>query len=90
MFTLVLESSRKPTARFSKLSAMQMLHNKFEQKALLKEKELELKKIELELQARKLDQEEAAQKLEQEEKKRRLDLEMEERRTMLELLKKHL
>ena len=54
---------------------MQMLYNKLERKALLKEKELELKKLELELQVRKLDQEEAAQKLEQEEKKRRLDLE---------------
>ena len=77
-------------ARLTKLLAVQMLEKKFERKAQLKEKELDLRRMELELQSRKLDQEEAARKQEQEEKKKRLELELEERRTMLELLKKHL
>lgn len=69
--------------RTSKLSALEVLEKKFEKKAELKEKELDLWKKELELQERKLISEE-------EERKKRVELELEERRTMMELLKKHL
>ena len=70
------------------LSTAELLHEKFKSKANMKEKELEVKKMELELQQKKW-------RLEEEERKKRLELdteemrlEAEERRAMIELLKK--
>ena len=77
---LVGESS-KCTA--SKISAIEMLKKKYDKKAELKEKEIELRRIELQLKKRKMENEE-------EERKKRVELELEERRAMLELLRKHL
>ena len=78
---IIIDGYRR--SRSSKLSAMEILQQKFEKKAELKERELELRKKELELQERKLISEE-------EERKKRVDLELEERRAMMQLLKKHL
>lgn len=70
---------KKVKQRASKLSAMQMLSEKYEKKAELKQKELEIRKLELDLQKRKFEEE-------TEERKMRFTMEMEERRMMLELL----
>lgn len=59
-----------------------MLEKKYERKAVLKEKELELRKMELELQQRKWE-------MEEKERNQRLDLDAEERRAFIELIKKH-
>ena len=71
-----------------RLTTTELLQEKFTSKAALKEKELEVKKMELELQQKKW-------QVEEEERKKRLDmdtermrLEAEERRAMIELLKK--
>lgn len=76
--------------RASKVAVMDLLREKYERKASLKEKELELKKMELQLQERKL-------VLEEEERRKKIELdaerqkfEAEERRTLLELLKKNM
>lgn len=70
---------KKVKQRGSKLSAVQMLSDKYEKKAELKQKELEIRKLELDLQKRKFEEE-------TEERKMRFTMEMEERRMMLELL----
>ena len=64
--------------KLTKHSAVEMLENKFQQKAELKEKALELKRFELELKKKKLEIEEAKQKEEEEERKLRLKMELEE------------
>ena len=58
-----------------------MLADKYDQKAILKEKEIELKKMELQFQVQKFEKE-------SEERKLRLELEMQERRAMLDILNK--
>ena len=70
---------KKVKQRASKLSAVQMLSDKYKRKAELKQKELEIRKMELDLQKRKFEEE-------TEERKMRFKMEMEERRMMLELL----
>ena len=60
-----------------------MLENKYEKKAALKEKELQLRRMELELQQRKWE-------MEEKERKQRLDLDAEERRAFIDLIKKHI
>ncbi|XP_068758203.1 MAP7 domain-containing protein 2-like [Montipora capricornis] len=67
--------------RVGKLSAVEMLAEKYDQKAILKEKEIELKKMELQFQVQKFEQE-------SEERKLRLELEMQERRAMLDIVNK--
>ena len=66
--------------RATRLSAVQMLEQKNERKADLKERELKLKSEELQLQKKKFEQEAA-------ERKERLKLELEERRMFLQILK---
>ena len=72
------------TKKYSKVSAVEVIRDKYERKA-------ELKKLELEMQKRRLDMEEQERKqrweLEQEE--RSLELESEERRAYINLLTKH-
>ena len=70
---------KKVKQRASKLSAVQMVSDKYEKRAELKQKELEIRKLELDLQKRKFEEE-------SEERKMRFTMEMEERRMMLELL----
>lgn len=70
----------KVQRRASKLSAMEMLANKYNQKAELKDRELEIRKMELEFQQKKFE-------AEVEERKVKLQLELKERQTMLALLK---
>ena len=65
--------------RASKLSAVEILTQKYAQKAEYKEKELEVRKQELEFQQKN-----------KEERKAKLELEFEERRAMLALLKDRL
>ena len=72
---------KKLKKKASKLSAVEMLSQKYQQKAELKEKELEVRKMEIELQKRKFEEE-------SEERKIRFKLEMEERKVMLEMLQK--
>ena len=48
--------------RASKLSVIDLLESKFEKKAELKTKELEIRKLELDLKRRKMDQEEEERK----------------------------
>ena len=86
---ILFSGKTSKAGRLTKLSAVQILQEKFEHKAQLIEQEQELRRVELELQSRNLDQEEAACNQEQEERKR-LELELDEWRTMLQLLKKHL
>lgn len=62
-------------------NSLEIFAAKFEQKARLKEKELELRKEELELQKRKWE-------LEEEERKHRMKLESDERRAFIELILK--
>jgi hypothetical protein len=69
---------KKVKQRASKLSAVQMLSGKYESKAELKQKELQIRKMELDLQKRKFEK--------TEERKMRFKMEMEERRMTLELL----
>ena len=66
--------------RANHLSAVQMLEQKNERKADLKERELKLKSEELQLQKKKFEQEAA-------ERNERLKLELEERRMFLQILK---
>ena len=74
--------------RASKLSVIDLLETKFERKAQLKEKELEIRKMELELQKRKMDQDEEERKRAQEERQKRFELELAEKKSMLELIQK--
>ncbi|XP_078377980.1 uncharacterized protein LOC144661147 [Oculina patagonica] len=74
---------KKIQHRATKQSAMEMLANKYNQKAELKEKELELRKMELEFQQKKYE-------AEAEERKAKIHLELEERKAMLALLKDRL
>ena len=73
---------RKKQQRASKLTALQMLSDKYQQKAELKEKELNLRRMELEFEKEKYN-------AEAEERKAKLQLELEERRAYLALLQKH-
>ena len=73
---------RKKQQRASKLTALQMLSDKYQQKAELKEKELNLRRMELEFEKEKYN-------AEAEERKAKLQLELEERRAYLVLLQKH-
>ena len=73
---------RKKQQRASKLTALQMLSDKYQQKAELKEKELNLRRMELEFEKEKYN-------AEAEERKAKLRLELEERRAYLALLQKH-
>ncbi|XP_068739798.1 uncharacterized protein [Montipora capricornis] len=66
--------------RVTRLSAVQMLEQKNERRADLKERELKLKAEELQLQNKKFEQEAA-------ERNERLKLELEERRMFLQILK---
>ncbi|KAK3746109.1 hypothetical protein QZH41_015522 [Actinostola sp. cb2023] len=74
---------RAPRKRASRLSAIQMLENKYEKKADFKERELEQRKLEFELQKRKYEEEAL-------ERKEKMKLELEERRVFLSLLKEKL
>lgn len=71
---------KKLRQRASKLTAMDMLATKYSQKAELKDRELEIRKLELEFQRKKFE-------VEAEERKVKLELELEERKVMLALLK---
>lgn len=62
-------------------NTVELFAEKFQQKMLLKENELELKKMELELQHKKLAVEKA-------ERKQRMQIEAEERRVFFYLIKK--
>ena len=73
------KKSRKKK-RASKLTALEMLEEKNKQKAVLKEKELEQRRLELEFQKRKYEDE-------AKERKERLNQELEERRLLFALLK---
>ena len=66
--------------RATRLPVVQMLEQKNERKADLKERELKLKSEELQLQKKKFEQEAA-------ERKERLKLELEERTMFLQILK---
>ena len=70
----------KKKKRASKLTALEMLEEKNKQKADLKEKELEQRRLELEFQKRKYE-------YEAKERKERLNQELEERRLLFALLK---
>ena len=70
--------SRKPRKRASRLSVMNMLEEKYDRKASLKEQELKQRMLEFEKHKFEI---EAA------ERKERLDLELEEKRMMLSVLK---
>ncbi|XP_022806465.1 stress response protein NST1-like [Stylophora pistillata] len=71
---------QKNKKRASKLTALEMLEEINKQKAVLKEKELEQRRLELEFQKRKYEDE-------AKERKERLDQELEERRLLFALLK---
>ena len=72
---------KKKTKRHcSKLSAMEMLVNKYSQKAEFEKEELDVRRMELEFSKEKY----AAQ---EEERRARVELEIEERRALLSLLK---
>ena len=60
-------------------NTVELFAEKFQQKMLLKEKELELKKMEIELQQKKWAVEEA-------ERKQRMQIEAEERRVLFDLI----
>ena len=82
-------NSKCEARRLTKFSAIDMLNKRFCKKAELKERDRELKKMELVLLARKLDVEEIKMKRdEEEERKLRLNMELEERKSTLEFLKK--
>ena len=66
--------------KLSLKTTVDLFQAKFERKAELKEKELELRRMELEFQRRKWE-------LEEEERKQKLQLDAEERRAFIELLK---
>lgn len=66
--------------RLSLKTTADLFRAKFERKAELKEKELELRRMELEFQRRKWE-------LEEEERKQKLQLDAEERRALIDLLK---
>ena len=74
--------------RASKLSVMEMLEQKMQKKSELKERELEIRQMELELQKKKMDNEERERKTLEEERQKRMELEFAERRAMLELIQK--
>jgi len=80
IFTSSSGPKGKVQHRASKLRAMEMLANKYNQKAELKDRELEIRKMELEFQQKKFE-------AEVEQRKANLQLELEERQTMLALLK---
>ena len=63
----------------SKLSAMEMLNQKYERKAELKDKELEVRKMEIDLQKRKFEEESEGRNI-------RFKMEMDERKLMLKML----
>ena len=74
---------KKVQKRASKLSAVEMLAQKYAQKAAFKKDELELRRQELEFAKQKYNDE-------LEEKKARAELELEEKRAYLEVLKNRL
>ena len=76
----IISVSRKPRKRASRLSVMNMLEEKYDRKASLKEQELKQRMLEFEFEKQKFEIEAA-------EWKERLDLELEEKRMMLSLLK---
>ena len=82
---------RKKPQRASKLTPLQMLSDKYQQKAELKEKELNLRRMELEFEKEYNAEAEERKKYnaEAEERKAKLQLELEERRAYLALLQKH-
>ena len=63
----------------SKLDVVEMLSKKYQRKAGLQEKELELRKLELDLNIRK-------HEMEVNERQQRLEVELQERKTMLPLM----
>ena len=79
-FIFKVKLQHAPQKRASRLSAIQMLQDKYERKADFKERELEQRKSEFELQKRKYEEEAL-------EHKEKLKLELEERRLFLSLLK---
>ena len=76
----IISVSRKPRKRASRLSVMNMLEEKYDRKASLKEQELKQRMLEFEFEKQKFEIEAA-------ERKERLDLELEEKRMMSSLLK---
>ena len=85
MMTCVIIIGKK---RASKLSAIEMLGEKFEKKAELRKIELELKKRELELKEIQMDREHEERKKLEEERKSRMEYEFKERNAFLELIQK--
>ena len=73
----ILERANKMPKQATKLSAIEMLQQKYEKKAALNERELEFQKYESDLKQRKMDMEE--------EKKQQVQIELEEKRAFLEL-----
>ena len=78
------------TKRTTKSSIVEMLQEKYARKAALKEKELDLKKMELELEKKKLELDEMERKKRLEMEEDRQKLEAEERRAILDLLRKNM
>ena len=78
MFHLLKQEKQKKRA--SKLTALQMLEEENKQKAVLKEKKLEERRLELEFQKRKYGDE-------AKERKERLNQELKDRRLLFALLK---
>ena len=79
-FHVSFAKARKTKKRASKLTALQMLEEENKQKAVLKEKKLEERRLELEFQKRKYGDE-------AKERKERLNQELKERRLLFALLK---
>ena len=84
---LIVGKTKVPR-RGSKLSALELLGQKFEKKSELKKVELDLRKKELELKEIQMQREYEAKKKEQEERDKRLEFEFSERKVFLELIQK--
>ena len=87
MYLIIIGKTKVPR-RGSKLSALELLGQKFEKKSELKKVELDLRKKELELKEMQMQREYEAKKKEQEERDKRLEFEFAERKVFLELIQK--
>ena len=68
--------------RTTKVSAIELLEKKHEEKAKIRREELEVRTMELDLQRKKWD-------MEEQERNARLEMDIEQRRLFMDLLKKH-
>lgn len=87
ILTPILGRASAKRRRVSKLSVLEMLEQKMQRKSELKERELDIRKMELELQ-KKMDREEEEGKRLEEERQKHMELEFSERRALLELIQK--